>query len=274
MRWGVRKTGCLSACLALLLFITGCASTTQGGAVGTDRRQLLLLSADQVNDMAAQAYAQTLQEAKQQQALNTKAPQVRRVRAIASRLIPQVAVFRSDALQWQWEVNVIASDEVNAWCMQGGKIAVYTGIIEQLELSDDELAAIMGHEMAHALREHSREQISQAMATQLSINIGASLLGLGQVGADMINQGAHLMLTLPNSRDAETEADRMGVELAARAGYDPRAAISLWQKMAQRSAGQPPEWLSTHPSHARRTQDLTRYAQIVMPLYEQAKGSR
>ena len=256
--------------------VLGCTSTTQGGSVGADRRQLLLVSSAQVDQMAVQAYQGALGEAKKSNKLNTDAPMVKRVRAVAARLIPQVAVFRPDALKWKWEVNVIESDELNAWCMQGGKIAVYTGIVDKLKLTDDELAAIMGHEMSHALREHSREQISQSVATQLGVNVGAALLGLGAVAGDLMNTGANLILTLPNSRQAEREADRMGVELAARAGYDPRAAVNVWKKMASAGSGaQPPAWLSTHPSHAERTADLARYAAVVMPLYQQAqrKGS-
>ena len=265
----------LSLGLALSLtgaLVAGCASTTKSGSVGADRRQLLLVSESQVDAMAVQAYQQALGQAHKAKKLNTDAPLVKRVRAIAHRLIPQVGVFRPDALKWQWEVNVIDSDELNAWCMQGGKIAVYTGIVNKLKLTDDELAAIMGHEMSHALREHSREQLSQSLATQVGVNIGAAVLGLGALGGNLINQGANLMLTLPNSRQAEREADRMGVELAARAGYDPRAAVKVWQKMSAFGGGaQPPAWLSTHPSHAERTADLTRYAAIVMPLYTKAK---
>lgn len=266
-----KGAACMTA-LVMAVVLSGCASSTRGGAVGADRRQLMLLSSGQVDQMAAKAYAQALEKAKTDKALNTDAPQVKRVRTIAARLIPQTTAFRADALKWQWEVNVIDSPELNAWCMQGGKIAVYTGLIERLKLSDAELAAIMGHEMAHALREHVREQMSRAMATQLGLSLGAAALGLGQAQTDLASQGANLMLTLPNSRQAEVEADRMGVELAARAGYDPRAAVRVWQKMAQASTGkQPPQWLSTHPSHAKRLQDLERYAQRVMPLYEQAR---
>ena len=260
------------------LFITliaatllSCTSTTKKGAVGADRRQLLLVSEAEVADMARTAYATVLTEAKEAGTLNTNTRQLERVRSIAAKLIPQIKIFRADALKWQWETNVIDSEELNAWCMHGGKIAVYTGIIEKLKLTDDELAAIIGHEMAHALREHSREQISQEMATTFTLNIGSALLGLGTVGATVAQTGSDLMLKLPNSRTHETEADRIGVELAARAGFDPRAAISLWEKMGalSPSKGQP-SWLSTHPSGKQRIADLEIYAARVAPLYKSA----
>ncbi len=255
------------------LLLAACASTTQSGQVGVKRKQLMLVSAQEIDQMAAKAYQSELSKAQKAKALNTNQPVVRRVKAIAARLIPHVAAFRTDALQWNWEVNVIDSKELNAWCMQGGRMAVYTGLIDTLKLTDSELAAILGHEMAHALREHSREQISHSVATQMGVSIGASLLGLGAIGGDLISTGAQLMLTLPNSRTAEQEADRMGVELAARAGYDPRAAVSVWKKMAAQTQGvRQPEWLSTHPSPAKRTEDLTKYADQVMPFYLKANG--
>ena len=260
------------AIASLALALIACSSTTGGGAVGADRRQLMLISEPEVNAMAQQAYAEVIEDARKKGTLNTNKTQLRRVQAITKRLIPQTAVFRPDAAKWNWEVNVIESKELNAWCMHGGKIAVYTGIIEQLKLTDDELAAILGHEMAHALREHSREQISQSVATDLTLNIGAALLGLGAGTANLAQVGADLMLRLPNSRSHETEADRIGVELAARAGYDPRAAISLWRKMGAVSGGADgAAWLSTHPSNAQRTQDLGVYSERVMGLYRQAK---
>ncbi|CAN0512527.1 unnamed protein product, partial [Phaeothamnion confervicola] len=157
--------------------------------------------------------------------------QAARVRAVAARLIPQTAAFRADAPGWQWEVHVISSNEVNAWCMPGGKIAVYTGILDGLRLTDDELAAVMGHEISHALREHGRERASQAMAQGLLINVVGAAAGLSGTTQDLSKFVLDLTFNLPNSRQDETEADRIGVELAARAGYDPRAAISLWQKM-------------------------------------------
>jgi predicted Zn-dependent protease len=155
--------------------------------------------------------------------------------------------------------------------MPGGKIAVYSGLIDKLKLSDDEIAAVMGHEIAHALREHARERISQQMATSAVIGVGAAVLGVGQAGADLGSLVAQVTLTLPNSRTHEIEADRIGVELAARAGFDPRGAVSVWQKMARAGDGGPPQFLSTHPSPENRIKDLEVYAQRVMPLYQAAR---
>jgi predicted Zn-dependent protease len=259
------------AAFGLALAITGCQTvqTTRGGVVGVERTQRMAVSAQQVDSAARQQYAQILAEADKKGLLNRDARQTERVRAIAQRLIPHTAVFRDDAPRWQWEVNVIASDQVNAWCMPGGKIAVYTGLIEKLRISDDELAAVIGHEIAHALREHARERMSRQMATGIGVAAFEILTGvrLGDLGQML----AQSMFVLPNSRENEQEADRIGVELAARAGYDPRAAVALWNKMAGQGGGQPPQWLSTHPSHETRIRDLQEYSQRVLPLYEQAK---
>ncbi len=261
--------------LALLvaLLAAGCASTTKPGAVGADRSQLLLVSSESLNRTAAQQYATLTSRAAQKGALNSDPVQTQRVKAIAARLIPQTVVFRDDALTWKWETNVLTSKEVNAWCMPGGKIAVYSGLIEKLNPTDDELAAVMGHEIAHALREHSRERVSQEVAKSAVIGIGAAALGLGQAGADLGNMLAQVTFTLPFSREHEREADRIGVELAARAGYDPRAAITLWEKMAKLGGGSI-EILSTHPAPASRIEDLKAYSAKVMPLYEAAKAQR
>lgn len=259
--------------LCVMLGACETVQTTQGGVVGVERKQQFAaiggLSPQQMNGMAAKEYAQVTQEAQQKHALNANAAQSQRVRAIANRLIPQTAVFRPDAPGWAWEVNVIQSDELNAWCMPGGKIAVYSGLIDKLQLTDDELAAVMGHEIAHALREHSREKASQALPAQLGVTVLGALYG--QDAQDLSAQAYQLLVGLPNSREMEVEADRIGIELAARAGYDPHAAINIWQKMAKASNGQPPQFLSTHPSHESRVADLTEYAQRVMPLYEQAR---
>lgn len=248
--------------------------TTQGGAVGVDRKQMMLVPSAEMEAQASKEYAQVLAEAKSKGQLNRSAAQTQRVRAIANRLIPQTGVFRPDALKWNWEVNLLSTEDTNAWCMPGGKIAVYTGLIENLKITDDELAAVMGHEIAHALREHARERASQQMGANVAISLGAALLGLGDVGKQ---GGQYLymgMMGLPNSRANETEADRIGVELAARGGYDPKAAITLWQKMAKLSGGETMSFMSTHPSSSDRIADLTVYAQRVEPLYQQTQQAR
>jgi len=256
---------------ALALASCQTVQTTQPGAVGVGRQQAMLLSAGEVDKSAVQAYQQEMKKAAGKNTLNRDAGQVARVRTIAQRLIPATAAFRADAPKWAWEVNVITSADVNAWCMPGGKIAVYTGLIEKLKITDDELAAVMGHEIAHALREHGRERASQQYAQSAVIGIGAALLGLGDTGAGLVNIVADVTIGLPYSREFEVEADRVGVELAARAGYDPRAAVTLWQKMGQAGGGAPPQFLSTHPSPQNRASDLTNYAARVMPLYESAR---
>src|SRR5437899_12398842 len=158
--------------------------------------------------------------------------------------------------------------------MPGGKIAFYTGILEKLELTDDEIAAVMGHEISHALREHGRERASQQLATSVGASAVGAVLGIGQSGADLAALVGQVTFLLPYSRIHETEADRMGVELAARAGYDPRAAIALWQKMAKLGGSAPPALLSTHPSNEARIKDLTEFSQKVMPLYEEARAKK
>jgi predicted Zn-dependent protease len=255
-------------------FAGGCETvdTTKAGAVGVDRQQRMAVSAEEVNAGAEKAYAQMMAEAQKKGVLDKDPAQVARIKTIVGRLIPQTTVFRDDAAKWPWEAHVITLDEVNAWCMPHGKMAIYTGLINKLHASDDELAAVMGHEIAHALREHSREQISQQAITQTGIGIAGALLGIGDLGQNVAGMVANVTLELPKSRTAETEADRIGVELAARAGYNPQAAISLWQKMEKLGGSQPPKWLSTHPPHADRIADLQKQIQKVMPLYAAAKA--
>lgn len=246
--------------------------TTAPGTVGVDRKQTVspLVNRDALNKQAASQYRQVVNTAEQKKALNVDHVQTERVRRIAARLTPTVAAFRPDAVGWHWEVNVLTSKEVNAWCMPGGKIAVYSGLIDQLKITDDELAAVMGHEIAHALREHAWERASQAMNAQIGLTVIGIALGASGSTMDMAGMAYQAMFALPNSREQETEADRIGVELAARAGYDPRAAISLWDKMGRLAGNSQPQWLSTHPSQASRQKDLAVYSAKVMPLYEQA----
>jgi len=271
----------LSLLVAMAIAVTGCTAvqTTKSGAVGVQRKQYMLLSEKQVDSMAAQSYVQTLKEAESKQKLNPNPQQTERVRTIAKRLIAQTGTFRPDAANWKWEVNVQDSKEINAYCMPGGKIMVYTGLIDKLQPTDDELAAVMGHEMSHALREHGRERMSEAYAQQIGLLGLAAIVGAtskDKNSAARTVQVASVVtavaLTLPHSREQEREADRMGLELAARAGYNPNAAISLWQKMSANGGGKPPEFLSTHPTDASRIQDLQRLMPTVMPLYEEARA--
>jgi predicted Zn-dependent protease len=256
--------------------LSGCQSvdTTQPGVVGVDRDQRMMVSAEEVNAGSAKAYAQMMGEAQKKGVLDKDPAMVKRVQEVTKRLIPHTTTFRPDAAKWPWEVHVISIDQVNAWCMPHGKMAMYTGLIQKLNATDDEIAAVMGHEIAHALREHSREQISRQMGTQMGIGLLGALFGIGELGQGIAGQVANVTLNLPHSRQAEVEADRIGIELAARAGFDPNAAISLWEKMGKvAGGGQPPKWLSTHPPHQERINDLRAYAQKVAPLYTAAKGS-
>jgi len=261
----------LSALLAAGL-LAGCQTvqTTGAGQVGVTRNQYMGVSAAEVDAASAQSYRKMLQEAERKKELNVDAAMLARVQGIAKRLVAQTGHFRPDAQGWRWETNVFHSDQVNAFCMAGGKIGIYSGLIEKLKITDDELAAVMGHEIAHALREHVREQVSMQQAARVPGMVIAIVTGIPVLG-DLGDTLTQVSLTLPRSREAESEADQIGVELAARAGYDPRAAISLWQKMNQLGGGRPPEFLSTHPSPDSRQQDLARLSAVVMPLYEQSR---
>jgi len=271
---GLRVLVAISCSLSLVT-LSGCETTTAGGAVGANRSQLMLVSSEQLDQIAAQSYAKLRADSAKKGTLNTDPALTQRVSAIANRIKPQTGVFRSDAPGWKWEVNVITSNELNAYCMPGGKIMFYSGLIKQLGLTDDEIAVVMGHEISHALREHSREQVSQAIAAQTAIGVGAALFGLGQGSADLANAGYEALIATRFSRTDENEADRIGLELTARAGYDPRAGVTLWQKMIKASqGGRPPEFLSTHPAESNRIQQIQSLLPTVMPLYEAARRSR
>ena len=230
-----------------------------------------LVPAEQLENAAAQQYRQMMDQARQQRALAPDShPQVRRLRAIARDLIPHTPPWNDRSPRWTWEINLIENEQINAFCMPGGKIAFYTGILETLQLTDAEVAMIMGHEMAHALREHARARLAKTQATSMGLSLGAQLLGLGDLGNVAANLGTQL-LSLKYSRDDETDADLVGLELAARAAYNPEASVSLWEKMTQRSGGSSPGFLSTHPSGPNRIRELQANVPKVQGLFEQAR---
>ena len=262
--------------LAALLFALAVASAVPARAEGVDvgkpSAMRNLVPAEQIENSAAQEYQALLRQAASKRALApADNPQLVRLRGIADRLIPYVKPFNARAVRWQWEINLIGSKQINAFCMPGGKIAFYTGLVDGLKLTDDEIAAVMGHEIAHALREHARERIAKSQLTSLGAAVLGELIGGGRY-TDAFRFGGN-MLTLKFSRDDESEADVVGMELAARAGYDPRAGITLWQKMMAASKGEPLPWFSTHPSGNNRIAEIERHLPQVMPIYERTQGT-
>ena len=242
--------------------------------VGEASRLRHLVPAEELEQAANQQYAELIQQAKGS-LVASKDPQNQRLQRIAQSLIPHATAWNPRARDWKWSVALIRSDDVNAFCMPGGKIAFFTGIIDKLKLTDDEIAMIMGHEMAHALREHSREQLAKNSATSLGISLGAQLLGLGDMGNYAARLGGQL-LSLRFSRNDEHDADLVGLEIAARAGYNPQAAVTLWEKMGQATGANANglSFLSTHPSGPERIRELQRNVPSVQGLYDKARRTR
>src|SRR5262245_3295039 len=235
-----RPLALIALCAALL--VSGCQTvqTTAPGAVGIERKQQMLVSEQDVEKCAAQAYAQEVQKARQEGKLNSDPALTARVRAIAQRLIPATSAFRPDAPSWHWEINTLTTKDMNAYAMPGGKIMVYSGLVDRLKLTDAELAAVIGHEISHALREHTRQRVSRAYAQELALTGLAVATGAGAGTLDLANEVASVTFQLPHSREQESEADVMGLELMARAGYDPNAAVNVWNKMmAAEKSGSP-----------------------------------
>jgi Zn-dependent protease with chaperone function len=256
-----------------LLALPGAAALAQpreGVQVGPPSSFESLVPAAQIEAEAARGYREMIAQAR---AAHRLAPpdnvQLRRLVMIAGRLRPFAAMWNERAAGWQWEVNLIDSPQVNAFCMPGGKIAFYWGILAKLQLTDDEVAMVMGHEMTHALREHGRSQIGKQVATQGAIALLAGLFGWSNASRQAAGVGGRL-LSLKYSRDDETEADLIGLELAARAGYDPRSALSLWRKMEAASKGAPPAFLSDHPSNPDRLRIIAANIARVQGLYARA----
>jgi len=268
------------AALALVCSLV-CASAwaREGVEVGERSSFADLVPAQEVEQTAKAQYLQVLNTAAEHRAL---APadnaQVRRLRAIAQKIVPHTFEWNERARQWKWEVNLVGSNQINAFCMPGGKIVFYTGILKTLELTDDEVAMVMGHEIAHALREHARERIGKSTVTTGAARLGGALLsgwlGIPSGVMDIAAQQGANLLTLKFGREDESEADLVGMELAARAGYDPRAGVSLWQKMAANNKGAPPQWLSTHPSSNVRIEEIEANLPKVIPLFERARQAK
>ena len=266
--WSSRRAFLLAAGSAAVT-LPAVAQVDVGSASGMRN----LVPAEELENAASQQYAQMLAEAGSKGALApANNPQLQRLQRIATKLVPQTAQWNDRSKRWKWEVNLIGSKQINAFCMPGGKIAFYTGILDQLKLTDDEAAMIMGHEMAHALREHARARIAKSQGTGTLLSIGAQLLGLGQLGDVAASLGTQL-LTLRFSRDDESDADLVGLELAARGGYNPQASVSLWEKMGRAGGGAGgPSFLSTHPSGPQRIQTLQANVPKVRGLYERARS--
>lgn len=272
----MKKT--FSLCVLSLVLVMPAAGAQQaqgdeGVKLGGMSPLRKLVPAEQLEAVAAQQYAALQEGAKQQGLLIARSDQrVQRLRRIAARITPHASRWNERAKGWQWEISLIDAPEANAFCMPGGKIAFFTGLIDQLKLTDDEIAVVMGHEIAHALREHGRERVAKGSLFNLGALIASAVFDLGDVGQAVIGQGAELTM-LKFSRDDEIEADIAGLDIVARAGFDPRAGIALWQKMGQLEKRAPPPWLSTHPAGDDRIAQIRKHLPAVLPLFAKTKGA-
>jgi len=257
----------LSMAALLAVTLAACATSPTG------RRQLALVSEESAIVASEEAYAMQIGELRKQGKIVSESSRVaQRVEGITERLVAQAIEMRHETADWDWSMEVIDDPEVvNAWCMAGGRMAVYTGLIQKLDPTDDELAQVLAHEISHALANHTAERMSVALATQAGVLLAGVLSEDSQKTMSTAAVAAALAVQLPNSRTAESEADEIGIELAAKAGYNPNAAVSLWQKMANVGGGGPPQFLSTHPSPANRQERLAELAPQMMAYYEQAR---
>jgi len=242
--------------------LAGCATSPTG------RHQLMLVSEESSIVSSKEAYLSTVRELDKAGKLEEDRAINARVKTITGRLITEAISMRSDTADWEWSVVVIDDPKmINAWCMAGGRMAIYTGLLEKLEPTDDELAQVMGHEISHALAKHTAEKMSIQIATSVGVaivGIASDNTGVALTGAAL---AAMLAVNLPNSRAAESEADQMGIELAARAGYHPAAAATLWQKMGAASKSGMPQFMNTHPDPENRQKRLTKLEPQMMQYY-------
>ena len=263
----MRRLVLLFAAVALIgANLSGCVSSPVTG-----RSQFMVVPESFAIDASKTAYTQELSQFEKDGKLDNDPKLKARVVAITERLVAQAITYRPETADWAWQVKVIDDPEVvNAWCMAGGKMAVYTGLIQKIEPTDDELAQVMGHEIAHALAKHQAEKMSVALVTQVGIGVWAANQNNPELAATLGAGAAAVAITLPNSRTAESDADRIGIELAAKAGYNPHAAVSLWKKMNEVSGSGDFDWLSTHPSPGKRTETLQGLVPKMMPYYKKA----
>ncbi len=256
-----------------VLALTACVSNPITG-----RQQAMVVSDEQAAAESSQSYSQLIRDAGKNNTLDDDPAQLARIKSITDPLIREAIALRPNTGGWNWEVHVLKSDEVNAWCMAGGKMAIYTGLLTKINPSDDEIAAVMGHEISHAVLSHQAEKLSRNRMQQVGVTAGVlagTLFGMNLSGlAPIANSVADVGLQLPNSREAETEADTVGLKLAAKAGYNPEAAVSLWSKMLQVEGASAPEWLSTHPDTRARLAHVREEAKKLMPVYEDALKQR
>ena len=268
--------------LIFLVLISGCVTTTLKTESDVSRMQFLLLPEFLAINMAEDSYREEIKKAEKNNKLNTNKKELDKVKRIAYKLIDNVSIFREDAVDWNWEINIQESEEVNAYCMPGGKIMVLTGILKKTDATEDEIAAILGHEISHALREHGRERMSTALVQHVGVlGFAAYIANRGRtvgrttsnVAIQAVALGTTLFFALPNGREQEREADKMGIELSARAGFNPMAAVSLWRKMGEISKSKVPEFLSTHPSNDNRISDLTAHAKKLNKLFLDSKDN-
>lgn len=256
-----------------MVTMAGCATNAITG-----RSQLMIVSEESAIARSSGMYSSLIGDLAESGKLSTDSAQIARVKDITDRLISQAVTYRPQAKNWQWSVNVIDDPEnVNAFCMAGGKMAVYSGLIEKLHTTDDELAQVMGHEISHALASHTAEKLSVQMAGELAVVAATATANPQNQQAvhDVSALAAIALINLPNSRTVEYEADKIGVELAAKAGYDPHAAVTLWDKMAKLSGGSTRfDFLSTHPSSPNRLEVLAELEKSMAPLYAAGKANR
>ncbi|MBT3205285.1 MAG: M48 family metallopeptidase [Gammaproteobacteria bacterium] len=252
--------------IIILFLLSACVTNIAG------RKQIMLVSESNAIESSKQAYINTLEPFKKKGQLDSNPKMVQRVNSITAKLIKQAKLKRPETKNWQWSIKVIDDPKtVNAWCMAGGKMAIYTGLINQLKATDDEIAQVMGHEISHALANHTAERMSVAMASDLAVNLYKTTIGDSSGTTSLATAAAQVALKLPNSRTSESEADKIGIELAAKAGFNPNAAVTLWQKMSKVGGGNSLEFLSTHPSPANREKALKKMIPKMMPFYQSAK---